>query len=122
MKEQWLELKDEDSKKKFVQDRVEQVKQIREVSSAPRCCSRVLMLSRKHVEELNVWQEELKQNKGHANDALKKKRIEMYVTLACDVNAPAQVLMWITGLKSDCERKAGEKSSRGCHTRHGQNF
>ena len=122
MKGQWLELKDEDSKKKFVQDRVEQVKQIREVGSALRYCHRVLMLSRKHVEELNVWQEELKQNKGHANDALKKKRIEMYVTLACDVNAPAQVLMWITGLKSDCERKAGEKSSRGCHTRHGQNF
>ena len=122
MKEQWLELKDEDSKKKFVQDRVEQVKQIHEVGSALRYCHRVLMLSRKHVEEINAWQEELKQNKGHANDVLKKKRVKMYVTLACDVKVLAQVLMWITGLKSDCERKAGEKSSRGCHTRRGWGF
>ena len=41
------------------------------------------MLFWKHGEELDRWQEQLKQHKALENEMLKKKRVEMYVAPVC---------------------------------------
>ena len=87
MKAQWLELKDDESKKKFVQDRITHVRRNREVGGNTLLSLGANVVSDiwKHGEELERWQEQLKQHKALENETLKKKRVKMYVISMCYV-------------------------------------